>query len=285
VRGFNQPGTLDYNPVLTARLGTSRRPNDLPCSANPAATCVNGGIPGTSASVLQYTAFGESWYKGLTVSLNKRLSDHYQYLVSYTLSKAEDTSTDFQSNFIVQNSGFGRNPEDKYGLPVGFNPNSERGAATHDQRHRLVVSGVYEFPHEIQVSGIMTAASGRPFTPLAGLDLNADGNGGAFPPDRARRNPADESSSVGRNSETTAAQFNVNLRVSKKFRIAGRAAVEGILEAFNVFNRVNFIEETNQSSFVIFGPGAYPTNPAATYGKYTLTGPPRQIQIAAKVTF
>jgi len=57
-RGFEQVGTIDYNPVLSARLGPGRRPNDLPCSANPAAPCVGGGIPGTSASVLQFTSFG-----------------------------------------------------------------------------------------------------------------------------------------------------------------------------------------------------------------------------------
>jgi Carboxypeptidase regulatory-like domain len=285
VRGFNQPGTIDYNPALPARLGTRRRPNDLPCSANPAAMCVNGGIPGTSASVLQYTAFGESWYKGMTLALNKRFSRHSQFLLSYTFSKAEDTSTDFQSNFIVQNSGFGRNPADKYGLPLGFDPELERGPATHDQRHRFVLSGLYEFPRAIQVSGILTAGSGRPFSPLAGADLNADGNGGAFPPDRARRNPADEASSVGRNSETTAGHFSVNLRLSKKFRIAGNATLEGILEAFNVFNRVNFFEDTNQSSFVIFGQSAYPGSPASTYGKYTQTLPPRQVQMAVKFSF
>ena len=156
VRGYNLPGTIDYNPVLPARLGPSRRPNDQPCSVNPQAVCVGGGIPGTSASVLQYTSFGESWYKGLTVALNKRLSRNYQFLLSYTLSSAEDTSTDFQSNFIVQNSGFGRDPADRSGLPLGFDPETERGPATHDQRHRLVWSGVYVFPREIQLSGIMT---------------------------------------------------------------------------------------------------------------------------------
>ena len=52
-----------------------------------------------------------------------------------------------------------------------------------------------------------------------------------------------------------------------------------------LFNRVNFIEDTNQSSFVIFGTGAYPGNPLPTYGKYTLTMPPRQVQIAGKVSF
>ena len=58
-----------------------------------------------------------------------------------------------------------------------------------------------------------------------------------------------------------------------------------ILDVFNLFNRVNFIEDTNQSSFAIFGAGAYPTAASPTYGRYTLTDPPRQVQLAAKVTF
>ena len=285
VRGFNQPGTIDYNPVLPGVLGPSRRPNDVPCSANPAATCVNGGIPGTSASILQYTSFARSWYKGLTMSLTKRPSDRYQLLVSYTLSRAEDTSTDYQSNFIVQNNGLGRDPNDRYGLPRGFNPDSERGPSTHDQRHRFVVSGVYIMPGDIQLSTIVTAASGRPYSPLAGADLNADGNGGAFPSDRARVNPADESTSVGRNSATTAGQLNVDLRASRKIKLGSGAAVELILDAFNLFNRVNYFEDTNQSSFTIFGAGAYPSSPLTTYGKYTQTLPPRQIQVAAKIMF
>jgi hypothetical protein len=286
VRGFNLIGTIDYNPVLPAKLGTGRRPNDLPCSANPAAACVNGGIPGTSASVLQYTPFGESWYKGLVLSVNKRFTQRHQWQFSYTLSKAEDSATDFQSNFIVQNSGFGRNPADRFGLPLGFDPQSERGPATQDQRHRAVLSGLYELPHAFMVSGIVTAASGRPFTPLAGADLNGDGNGGAFPPDRARVNPADESTAVGRNAATTAAQITVDMRASKKFRLGGgRTTIEGIFEVFNLFNRANFYEDTNQSSFAIFGTGAYPTSPLPTYGRYTLTLPPRQAQIAVKLAF
>jgi Carboxypeptidase regulatory-like domain len=284
VRGFNLTGTLEYNPVLPATLGPSRRPNDVPCTPT-STTCVNGGVPGTSTSVIQFTSFGESWYRGLTVGLTKRMSRKHQYLVSYTLSKAEDTSTDYQSSFIVQTSGAGRNPRDQYGLPVGFDPRSERGPATHDQRHRLVVSGVYQLPWHLQLSGIITAGSGRPFTPLAGADLNGDGNGGQFPPDRARRNPADEATSVGRNSETTAGQLTVDLRASRTFKIGQRTTLETLIEAFNLFNRVNFIEDTNQSSFVIFGSGAFPSNPLPAYGRYTLSMPPRQVQLAARFNF
>ena len=284
-RGFEQVGTVDYNPALPARLGAARRPNDAPCSANPAAPCVNGGIPGTSASVLQYTSFGETKYKGLTASLNKRFSNKHQFLVSYTLSKAEDNSTDFQSNFIPQDNGFGRNPSDKLGLPLGFDPSTESGPATHDQRHRFVLSGLYELPADIRVSAIFTAASGRPYTPLAGFDFNADGNGGAFPPDRARRNPADASSSVGRNSETTSSYVNLDLRLSKRFRFGKSGGIELLVDVFNALNRANFFENTNQSSFTIFGTGAFPGSPLPTYGKYTETLAPRQIQLAAKLSF
>ena len=284
VRGFNQVGTIDYNPVVSA-LGTGRRPNDLPCAANPAASCVGGAIPGSSASVLQYTSFGETWYRGLTTSVRGRLARDGHFLVAYTLSEAEDNSTDFQSNFIPENNGRGRNPDDKTGLPLGFDPMSERGPATHDQRHRFVFSGTSTLPGDVGLSAILTAASGRPFTPLAGLDLNGDGNGGAFPPDRARRDPPDPATSVGRNSETTDAIVNVDLRVSKGISFADQMTLELILDVFNLFNRVNFIEDTNQSSFAIFGAGAYPTAASPTYGRYTLTDPPRQVQLAAKVTF
>ena len=273
VRGRHQLGTIDYNPIVPS-LGPGRRPNDV------------DGRAGTSASVLQYTSFGETWYRGLTVSLNKRFSGQHQFLASYTLSKAEDNSTDFQSAFLPENNGVGRNPANPTGLPLGFDPARERGPATHDQRHRLVVSGLYQLPLGVQVASIVTAASGRPFTPLAGADLNGDGDGGAFPPDRARRNPADPASSVGRNSETMPAQVTVDMRVSKRFTVRGRTAMDVIAEAFNLFNRSNFSEVNS-----IFGRGAYPNEPQrdaqgrVTYGLFEQALPPRQIQLALRLTF
>jgi hypothetical protein len=222
----------------------------------------------------------------VTLSLNKRLSNNYQFLVAYTLSKAEDSSTDFQSAFIVMNNGRGRDPNNPTGLPIGFDPKSEKGAATQDQRHRLVVSGLYQFPWQVQFSTILTAASGRPFTPLAGVDLNGDGDGGAFPSDRARTNPADASTSVKRNSATMKNQFIVDTRLSKRFTFSGRKAVEGIFDVFNLLDRANYTEINN-----IFGTGAFPSSPQkdaagrVTYGRYTEALPGRQMQLAVKLTF
>lgn len=271
-RGFNQLGTIDYNPVVPA-LGAGRRPQDV------------NGVAGTSASILQYTKFGETWYDGLTVSVNRRYSNNYQFLISYTLSKAEDNSTDFQSAFIPERNGTGRNPTDVNGLPIGFDPNSERGPSTQDQRHRFVASGAYMTWADVQLSTIITVGSGRPYTILAGADLNGDGNGGAFPPDRARQNPADPASSVGRNSGTMPYQATIDIRASRRFQLGSRVYVDGIFEVFNLWDRTNFIETNNLSPAFIWGPGAYPTSPLPGFEQFTQAGPPRQVQLAVKVGF
>jgi hypothetical protein len=267
VRGVAQLGTIDYNP-LVPQLGAGRRPADA------------AGIPGTSASVLQYTSFGETWYRGLTVSVDKRVGGRSQFLVSYTLSKAEDTSTDFQSAFLPQNNGRGRNPADPNGLPVGFDPDGERGPAVQDQRHRLVVSGTYAAPGAIQLSAILNAASGRPYNILAGADLNGDGDGGSPPSDRARRIPGDATTSVRRNDGTLPSQAIVDLRIIRRFKAGAKVTFDPMFEVFNAFNRANFIGVQN-----VFGAGGYPSNPLPTFGQFTQSAPPRQIQLAVKLGF
>jgi Carboxypeptidase regulatory-like domain len=266
-RGFNQLGTIDYNPIVPS-LGAGRRPADV------------GGRAGTSASVLQYTSFGETWYDGLTLSATKRFTNRCQFLASYTLSKAEDNSTDFQSAFVPQTMGRGRSDAASTGLPIGFNPDDERGPSLQDQRHRFVLSGLYVAPGRVQVSSIVTIASGRPYNILAGADLNGDGDGGTSSPDRARQNPASEASSVSRNTGLMPHQATVDLRVSRRFRLAGKVSAEGLVEVFNLFNRTNFVEVNN-----IFGAGAYPSTPLATFGQFTQTASPLQMQLAAKIYF
>lgn len=266
-RGFNQLGTIDYNPIVPS-LGAGRRPEDV------------GGRAGTSASVLQYTSFGETWYRGLTLSLTRRFTGRYQFLASYTLSKAEDNSTDFQSAFVPQQMGKGRDASDRTGLPIGFTPDDEKGPSLQDQRHRFVLSGLYMAPGAVQVSSIVTIASGRPYNILAGADLNGDGDGGTSSPDRARQTPGSEASSIGRNTGVMPRQATVDVRVSRRFRLSGKVGVEGLFEVFNLFNRTNFVEINN-----IFGTGAYPANRLSTFGQFTQAAAPLQAQVAAKISF
>jgi hypothetical protein len=267
VRGFNDLGTVDYNPIVPS-LGAARRPEDV------------NGVARTSASILQYTSFGESWYRGLTLTLNGRFKTRHQFLASYTLSKAEDTSTDFQSAFVVQNTGKGRDPNNPTGLPIDFDPNLEKGTSTQDQRHRFVLSGFSQLPAGFQASWLFTLASGRPYNILAGADLNGDGDGGAFPSDRARRSPTDASTSIARNAGQLPSQATLDGRLAHRIALWAPVRIDLILEAFNLFNRTNFTDVNN-----IFGPGSYPANPLPTFGLYQQAGPPRQIQLGARVTF
>ena len=153
-KGNRYVSSIDYNPLVPS-LGPGRRPADI------------NGTAGTSASQLQYTPWGESWYRGLLVSATKRLSRGSQAMVSYTLSKAEDSISDFISS-PPQDQGRGRDPQNPDGLPLGFDPSAERGPSLQDQRHRFAATAVQELPFGLQVSGIFTAGSGRPYNIIAG---------------------------------------------------------------------------------------------------------------------
>ena len=236
------------------------------------------GIAGTSASILQYTSFGETWYRGLLMSLTKRFANRHQFLVGYTLSKAEDNATDYQSAFIPQNNGEGRDDSNPNGLPIGFDTDAERGPSLQDQRHRFVASGLYMLPFDLQVSSIVTFGSGRPYNILAGDDLNGDGDGGTFPPDRARTTPAIRRRASAQRRKMPM-QATVDVRLARRFTL-GRVYVDGLFEVFNLFDRTNYTEINN-----IFGPGAYPAAGLPTFGQFTQAGPPLQVQLAARVSF
>lgn len=68
-------------------------------------------------------------YKGLSFSLNRRLSNEIEFSGSYTLSKAIDDPSDFNEQ-----------PENPYLLQA------ERALSANDQRHRLVFSGTFDLP-------------------------------------------------------------------------------------------------------------------------------------------
>lgn len=267
-RGRNQLGALEYNPLVPA-LGPGRRPNDV------------GGFPGTSTNASQFTDFGETWYRGLLLSATRRFGDRGDLRVAYTWSSAEDNASRYAAQ--VDDNGRGRNPADPSGLPVGFDPARERGPSDTDQPHRLVASGTWSGPWGLAVSGIVTAASGVPFTPLAGGDINGDGVPTA---DRARANLLDATTTVGRNSERLPWQSIVDLRAARPIRLSGRLTLTPMIEVFNLFNRTNFSEVNN-----VFGAGTFPTDPArdasgrTTYGLFQKALPPRQVQLAARVAF
>lgn len=264
--GFNQLGTLDYNPLVPS-LGPGRRPEDV------------GGVAGTSTTVLQFTSYARSSYRGFSLGARKRLANGTQFMANYVLSKAEDSSPDFQSAFVPQDQGRGRDPANPRGLPIGFDVDLDFGPSLQDQRHRFVFSGTYVGPRGVQLSGIATLASGVPFNILAGSDLNGDGDAGTFPVDRARVNPADVSTSVARNTGRLPGESTVDLRVSRQWRLSN-ITVEPMFEVFNLLNHTNFTAVNN-----VFGTGAFPSSPLPGYGQYQQSAAARQAQVALRVLF
>ena len=264
-RGFDLVGNLDYNPVTNPATGA--RPLD------------DASGPGSSTTMWQYTSWGETWYRGLILSLRRRFDGRSEFQASYTLSKAEDTAVDYAFQ-QPQDLGQGRNPADPGGLPLGFNPDLERGPSLQDQRHRFLFTGVYTLPWDITLSGIVVLGSGRPFNVLAGVDLNGNKDGGGSPTDRPRRDTKDPSTSIGRNAGQLPAQYTVDVRVAKRVGLGSRARLDLMIDIFNLFNRTNYTDVD-----AIFGPGPYPDNPKPTYGQYTAAAPPFQAQLGAKLSF
>ena len=113
---------------------------------------------------------GTSDYSGLTVNVKKRFSNHYEMLASYTWSHSIDDATDLEATLEPQDN---------------FHPNLDRSNSLFDQRHRFVISGVYQSGNQgagargallsnWTTSLILELGSGRPFNIVVGSDQNFD---------------------------------------------------------------------------------------------------------------
>ncbi|MBO0912669.1 MAG: TonB-dependent receptor, partial [Acidobacteria bacterium] len=107
---------------------------------------------------------GSSVYHGFSANLRKRFSGHYEFLASYTWSHAIDDSTDLQSTLTPQDS---------------YYPGLDRASSTFDQRHRFVLSGVYQSGNvghgfggrllsQWTFAPLIEFGSGRPFNIITG---------------------------------------------------------------------------------------------------------------------
>ncbi len=295
-RGIYLTRNRDVNQFRSSFL---TRDGNLPCftrfpgSAVPA-TCYNpnGATPTSPTANTDlrnpfrfqdnlYESSANSFYNGATFTVRKRFSNNYSILSHYTFSKTIDEVTDFNSDFSAQN-------------PLDLR--ADRALSAFDQRHRVVLTGVFQVPKDVfgesvssKIFGdfvfapIFTAGSGKPFNLLLGFDNNNDG-----------RSQSDRPGTVGRNTGRGENFYSFDMRLSRRFNFSERRYLEVIAEGFNLFNRTNLqginnivgglspAERAEISVGVARGRrNAAPTDPLG----FTSAAPARQFQFGARFGF
>jgi hypothetical protein len=297
----NMTLSADYIHVLGLREFRGLQINPLEGAWDPNAVSYNTcGIPaGTSFRRLQCafkSALGDPKILGpITLVSSPNRSQYNEFIVhferrsgratfqaSYTLSSAYGFGGGVSG--IVTAAGSVAGPQNQ-DLPFGP---GEWGPTATDERHRVVISGVFNLPLGIQVSPIFQAASARPYTLTAGSDCNADGTNN----DRAFINsttgavfagcPAPGATGFAEaavNSQRGTATWDLDTRVTKFFTLGKEDRKLGLFaEFYNITNKANFGNNYNgnaRSGTAFEQPNAY------------VAGLPtsRQMQLGARFLF
>jgi hypothetical protein len=238
VLGTHEPRVLQMNPVLSSLCDAT-----FP-SASPAdARCINGaktrlldvafedaglGI-GRLGELRDYSTNTRSLYDGINIALKKRFSRNFTFQASDVVSWSR---------------GWGGLPTSSYG-GSGLNITPEReflsgefGPANFDERNRFTASGVFMLPYGFEVAPSFQASTGRPYTGLAGEDIDGDGRSTI---DRAC---ADGTNTLGCkelqvNNFRGKAFVEFDLRTAYAFKIREHMKLRLIWEMYNIGNRNN----------------------------------------------
>jgi hypothetical protein len=208
-----------------------------------------------------------SSYQGASVTLQRRMSREWTYLIAYNAGSTRDDASDYDEQ--------PSNPA---------NPRRDWAHSRQHQLHRLVASGLFEAPVEqmssfpawlrntfedFHVDPIFSMGSGRPLNALDSTDLFRTG---AYPitarPFDLARNPFFQSGTV-----------SLDLRLMKIWWVVKprRAALELAADIFNVANHTNPLRV---SPFYAAG-----AQKLATYGGIIESLNARQIQFSLSLEY
>ena len=226
----------------------------------------------------QYRGAGESNYHGLHVTYLQRPKQWSSVRVSYSLSTSENNLGE----------AFFSSPTDPTDVM------NDWGRSDNDQRHRLVATASVNSPmtpgttlwerlsHGFLASTMIQYYSSLPFNIVTGIN-SLQGTAGRPFADGSVSTPnfdVRQVEFITRNSGTGGDFFTVGLRVSRSFLLARGSRVEGLIEAFNLTDRVNPITRNTT-----FGPGSYPSNPLPSFNTVTAVGDARTLQLGVRFTF
>ncbi|HEX9544479.1 MAG TPA: TonB-dependent receptor [Pyrinomonadaceae bacterium] len=212
-------------------------------------------------SLFESTA--KSLYQGLSLELNRRFANRFQFNMSYTLSKAKDSKPD-QTSVVpgVDDAKIAQNQ---------FDLSGEYGISDLDVRHRFIFSPLYEtgtFRHsdnkairfllsDYLITGIFTAQSGFTYSAAVSGDPNSDGN-----------TANDRAPGTQRNQFTTPGFYQIDMRLGRIIRFGEHYRLSLFAEGFNLFNSSN-VQAVNNTRY------AFSTTGGGRLTRTTNFGTPR----------
>jgi hypothetical protein len=260
--------TVDLNaPSLFDRTAPGQVRTVTAANATRAILPVNGGV--RQVNVL--TNLGVADYDGLQTQVSYRGNSRMYAAVSYTLSKATNTSE-------PDGNGVGPNESNIAGLGE-----VERGPSLLDQRHRAVIMFSYRLPYNITAGTLSQFASSRPFNATTGVDNNGDGVNN----DR----PVINGKVIGKSAFRGTPTSDVGLFIEGRIKPSERTTILLRLEGFNLLNHGNFLGRA-QTTYGDTG------TPNSTFGQLAAVGtatnaipafanidPPRMFQLQVRFIF
>jgi hypothetical protein len=245
---------LTYNPATGANYPFT----DLTRRAFPDWGLVN---------VVRASTDGYSNDWALQTGFTRRYSKGWELAGTYTLSTLKDADPK------PVNATLGADGYVRY-TPVPFELAPDMGGeytyAVTDQRHRATLNGVWELPHNFQLSGLYFYGSGMRFSAAYSGDTRNMGSGGAN-----RYNPA-TGEIAPRNAFVGKPLHRVDMRLMRRFAFGSHVAVDGILEGFNLFNHANYGNYVTTLGAANFG---------APVAQDNIAYKPRQLQLGFRATF
>lgn len=207
---------------------------------------------------------GFASYDGANISFRARASESFELQGFYTYSKSEGNVLSGADEFRITNAGhqadLGGGRRDVSVNPLDPQCGACTGPLNTDARHRVTLSGVYNGPWGINVSGMLRYRSALPYTFFIAQDLNGDGFAYDLPPGGKV------------NSKRGHSNSQVDLRLTKEFRFGDAFSLELIAEMFNVFNEKN--------------PSVFDRNGEATaYAGDQLQGEQQLTQVGVRIRF
>jgi outer membrane receptor protein involved in Fe transport len=282
----------------------------IPTVVNGQANYLNAPRANQTLGAMAYERpVGPSHYNSLQAYLTRNLNKNLQYQIAYTYSKCIDDGS------ISTGLEAGNDPAQTQSNP--YDLNADRGRCDFDVMHSLVGNAVYTLPSAgnvltkgWQVSGIVTARSGNPFTVIDGFDQvdlgdAAGDEGGAERPNLVAGmsgnpvtgnpnswynagsfalQPAGTIGNLSRNTLVAPKYVDIDASLAKNTRIWERTNLEIQVEGFNLFNHPNF-GLPNQTLYTgVAANGSGIPNPLAGQIVNTV-GTSREVQLALKFEF